>query len=411
MIKKLKEKIENLFTSKTYEIELNEVQSFIEEHSPINKNKANFNDLKVSINNYLFELKQKLSILEKAKLKNENIQKKLIDLMKGNREAYLKRTEDFLDSFPKLEINSTESILEFINLAKTKLGNLNKNTTRAFYVLREFFGQEVGDIAKILKQIDDDLTKVKKSIEQGGSHYQESIKSNLNEIQLINEKKDSIKGEINILKDEISNLNIVIDQNKQKIESLIKTDSYLEIKQREEELIKVDDLINKESDKINNLFKIILHPLGRIYENDNILKTYNLDPTEALISDRSLQIYSRLSNLLESLNKDMDAKNKEKLIEILNELTLENLKNLRNRVENLQNKKKKENNDIQESEVMKKLLDYNNKIKNSKDNISRNEEEIISLEKSLDKYSIENLVLKINEDVIKLTGKEVKINS
>src|SRR3989338_464279 len=124
---------------------------------------AKYNDIKAEI----IVLKENLTILKNAQLMNKNIVVKAQQIMKGNRDMYIKRAEHFIDAVllslsSKGYFSSKRLLSTFEEEAKIFL----ESTGKSYYVLQEFFAHESGAIVKNIKQIENYVHDIKSLIDK-----------------------------------------------------------------------------------------------------------------------------------------------------------------------------------------------------------------------------------------------------
>lgn len=184
----------------------------------------------VRLRSILIKLKRELEYLQDAKLKNPNIPQKMLDIMKGNRESYIKKHRDFLNALnlPK----DYKDVDLFLDDIINSLEDLHASTEKPYYVLKEFFEHESYNVASNVKKIDLLINELKTNIGKFSlrriSKLQQDISNLKFKIQLEKELKEKIKK----IEDYSNDLNKVQEKNKQDIENFKETEEYKELEER-----------------------------------------------------------------------------------------------------------------------------------------------------------------------------------
>ena len=385
------------------EISFDEVLTFIEEH--IKKtSKIDYTVLFLNIKQYLDELKIKVDELSDAKLRNKKIDKKLIQLMQGNRDAYIKRVGHFFHNFSLPNNYDSDTLNDFIQNYRENIEQFNKNTSRAFYVLREFFGNEVGAIAQILKKLDNKMVSLESSFKDEPTQLINKVYGVLSEIKGVESKKESILNESKKINDTIDYISEEIKELIKNFEIIKKGSAYGEISSLVEEREKLNAKIQEISNNYTNKFSklnFLAHKSG-----DRLLKIYIEDPILALEGDRELRIFSVLQNNRGVADK---VKNSDEAISLINLMTLDFFKSFRFELEELQDNKKEISSKIVNNSIMRELSEKEYRKDHLVQKVERLKEELDSLSKAKLKYKTTILKKQLAEDLTHLTQIEVNL--
>jgi len=152
-------------------LKLKEVFSYI----TTEKEKAKSNDEKTiveifsQIKQHKIAAKRAIETLEAAKLQNQNIPTKEKQFMGGNREAYIRKANSFLDSihtgYPHFE-----RMKEFCRQFDENLEVFGKGSFKPYRILQHFFEHEASNISKEISHIDKEAAKIKKIISSSKVH-------------------------------------------------------------------------------------------------------------------------------------------------------------------------------------------------------------------------------------------------
>ena len=284
----------------TESVVLDSIDSWFDKKSNIvfyklNNEVTTFN---IRLKSTLIKLKRDLENLENAKLKNPNIPQKMIDMMTGNRESYIKKNQIFLDS-----INLSKDYTDvdyFLDEIQGSLDDLHKSTQKSYYVLHEFFEHEAYKVASNIKKIDSLITELKNSLSKHSLRKINKLQQDISNLNLKIKLEKEIKEKIKKVEDYSEDLNKVKDKISQDIENFKDTDECKELgkkKERRELLLKK---IEENNNTIYSFFSNIEHALkkySRLSLDENLIKLYLQNPVKALKSDSNLKVLDILKKM------------------------------------------------------------------------------------------------------------------
>ncbi|MFH1589124.1 MAG: hypothetical protein ABIB43_00990 [archaeon] len=340
---------------------------------------------KDQINQKIAETKQLMKKLEESSLMNENIPERVKQIMKGNRQNYIRKTTIFLD-----EVNTPEDYLKISDFSKefsTKLDGLSKETQKSYFVLKEFLQSEVSAVAKKIKEIEDLTIEFNNDIKKKNYHRLEDIKDKLKEYNNSKVNLAALNDEKNRLKEELK----VIETKKKiimnKINDLRVGRSYQEYETLKKDEKTTAEEVQKQKKEIIIHFSTLekaFRKYKRMSLNEQLIDTYLEGPAEAIMKDENLEITIILEKMLQSIGQlELKDKKEEKTKEEIQKLSREFLKELRDK--------------------LKLLIEDSNKIKRKL--ISNTSAMIISEQESL----LENVNQKINEQNKRIEETDNKI--
>ncbi len=106
-----------------------------------------------------------LKKLEAGTLLNKAVEKRHIQIMEGNRVAYIKKIWQFLDAVADTAPLDKERGHQAAEYLRERLESLLKSTQKSYFVLQEFLANESRDIAGNLKAFDRLVTELKETLE------------------------------------------------------------------------------------------------------------------------------------------------------------------------------------------------------------------------------------------------------
>jgi hypothetical protein len=323
-------------------LNINKINDYLKENgfseSNINdKVRPLFDEIKIIIN----EIKVDLNNLEKAELRNPNIHNKALQLMEGNRVAYVRRIELFLNSFNFYDKYDISLLDEIILRYKHDVESMNKATMRSFYIVSEFFKDFTQKVAINIKKIDNLVLKIEKTVNNDFSKKSLTINElleNYNEIKL---KKDSLINSIKKLEEQINLTQNDLDEISKK-EMIVKSSpSYKELSTLLLNKDNLKDELLKEKNVFSEYFSKIEPALKKydyLMPNNKLLLSYLDNSSEAVLDDNHFEILiliDKIKGKIESNEIEFKDKKRDNILSYLNDINknlLLNFKNIYNKI-------------------------------------------------------------------------------
>ncbi len=405
--------LKNLFSKKEPEkinIKIEELDGwFSSESEKINQNlDIHIKEIKEKLNQEICSTKDNLEKLKKAKLRNPNIPTKAKDIMKGNRESYIKAISNFIENIrlPDKECSIKEYHKEF----SSSIQALEKSTGRSYQVLKEFFANEATDIAINIKNIAGIIEEIENFIRNSGIDNIQDISESIRELNKDIKIKSQKEKDLSERESELSNerkkklhYSKMIDDTKRSVEYR----HFMNLKEKEGNILKE---INRNKDLLIQSFSVLNKALKKFskisFEDNKLIKQYIEDPVKALFSDSDLRITKILYRLKSSIDKlNLDNKKKLRTLKEINKLDNEFLLSLLKRHNSLNDQLMLVHEKIKENLTDRKIKDLEEHLEKNKENIRKLENYIESLKKDLDRYHIEENKKQIEnkiKDVLKI---------
>src|SRR3989344_656131 len=382
----------------------------------------------VDLKNWLFEnvsdLKKLNGLYERVNLNILKIKKNLEDLNNimfvDGADVRLKgRISDRINSYKKqvgVFLNKVE------NLDKDKFkdycyhyfllaDDFNKASLQSFYMIQAVFPNNIKNVGASLSELDNNFKEIKQLVYGQGfeNFYNILIKINeFNEKQKIfqdlNEKYNNKIKELEDLNKEIDNL----EKKKADFEGSNSYNEIMQLKKEEEEL-------QTEKTALSSVLIDLFAPLDRVmkkYErldDKSVVINYNKG-LDYLFKDKEFLIINELIKIKNNIdNLENDGKKKERVINRINEINIENLNKLVERWNKINNKLDDINDVLMKSETSKVGVGFNYRISTLKVKIDRLNEEILKLNKKEIEFNKEEYSTWLNENVKNLTGMNANI--
>lgn len=392
---------------------LSEVEPFLEKKilEANGRLASQIKEIRLEINNEIALLKNNLSVLETAEVKNKNLPERALQMMEGNRQIYLSKTRALIE---KIVLPQPSDISDFIESFDKDLDNFDKSIAKSHTILEEFFMEKASVIAASIKKIDKYLRDLRKLIED----------SDLQKLQDLTKTINSAKNRIHILKENKSRIKELECQ----LENLDK-----EIRQKEFQLKKIRDsnaykdtlssLNSKEGfeKELNNLTYVMkssfseIEPALKKYENlsqNKLAKKYLQDPISALSEDSELEITKILDAIQKAIVKHeimlKDTK-KDRIMNELFKLNSEFLKSFLAQEVRLRNEIAEIDSQLASSQILKDLATLENSLVQDKASLQEKTSSLEKMKKSLDEYEIQELKTKIETDFKNMLNVNISI--
>jgi len=354
------------------------------------------------------ELKGKIEQLRKAKLLNPNIPERAKHFADGNREAYIKKAEQFCEG---VELpGKIDELRDFFNRFASSIVELAESAAKPYQILQEFFANETNNIRSAIGTIEKTVLALRETIKSENLAELEQLDREIGELNEKLERQDELSKELEgkqKLADELGNQKQKLGNELNEAEG---DRSYLELKQK---LIAAKENIKKIEQGILGSFSVLETALKKYakvsFEHKEVAESYVKSPVAALSQDFELRIADCLAQIKKLLMKDeLDVKErkKEKTIEEISKLSKDYLANL---VKNYAAAKKDEQgalSAISSSETFKRIKELKSKISKLEQEFARANDELDYLKKKAGKLELE----KAKQEIIEKANQLLIVN-
>mgnify|MGYP006286625859 CR=1 FL=1 len=325
-------------------------------------------ELKSSLNKHLDEL-------EAAEVEGlHRYPKKAIDAMTGNKDLYLRSMRKLLS-----EIKFSGELDEATEQARNyqeKLNETAEKTTKAFYVLSEFFRNECQNVAEDVKKIAKNLEK--RTNKGNYAKFRELKELYDDYLQTLDAKKEH-KSQIQEINSEKKEVQEKYNNLKREIQELKKSDEMKQYNKLKSDLEKTENSLALIRSEYYNKFAIIEKALKKfqyIATEHDIINSYLQDPVGGLLDDKSFKIcpeLQKLSGLLEEGKLDIKGKKKDKTIEMLKNFNKDTLSHYKSKITELQEEVKKKKDELDKFTILEKIAELESRQRQIKRDIEHKE--------------------------------------
>ena len=271
--------------------------------------------------------KQKLQALEQAGLINPDIPERAKHFMKGNREEYTRRINNFLQSIFLPE--DLEKFEVFETQIKESLGELIQGIQRPQTILNEFLASETKETNKAISSIEEAVANYSKKLQE--SRYFEFIEAK----DAINQAKEAQKG-LEALQKEISEVEKAVKDTEDKsrklqeeIDLLKKSKSLTELQEKQQLLAEKKKALEQSLRQKFSTVETALRKYSHIaVNNKELCMAYLNDPVAAVTKDLHFSILELFYDVRKAIERDVLAlkdKKKEKTLDEINSIDKEYL--------------------------------------------------------------------------------------
>jgi len=355
-------KLKDLFNSKPREVSvtMDELPTFIKDSIKAEKKEARGSlEPKMSrIDSLSAKAARQLDSLETAQLQNKKIPTRALQIMKGNREAYIKHTRLFLD-----RLDTEAEPQEFVHHFEKDLERLSSANSRPSMVLNEFFSKETSDVARTIKEMVDTVEEIRK-LKQSESRFVplQKIMEELNSARSALKDKNSSKK---ALEHDISENRNQQEKLRDQMKNLLESRDYSQVKKlsdaKKKAAVALEELENNLLQETGALDSM-LRKYSRISLNPKIVKKFMEKPLLCISNDTEdlVEMLAGLAKSIESGSIDAKEKKSQKAREALESLDMNKIMQIKKDHDRLSEEVRESEEMLRKSAVMRDLdeLEY-----------------------------------------------------
>ncbi len=309
-----------------------ELSSWIDTHT--NQNAKSISDsskpILDKIDDAIFANQANLSKLEHAELKNKNISSRELEIMKGNRQSYIKKTSQFLQQLSSL-YNKEE--ITYADMKKVcdfyiqEIQSYHSATLKPYAVLQHFFANESYIVAKNIKEIDELMKQLQSIVQKQSIEAITDIKTQIASVEAKLKKKTELEKEKKQIEEEYKEQEELCQQALQKMKKIEESDGYQRYLQfvadAQQQQKKIDEHVASLVHSFSVIDKAVRKYAKTVPDKEQFLLLYTEKPLNALQQDVSFEIASLLITIQQQLDAlDIKDDKKDKIELQLNSMTL-----------------------------------------------------------------------------------------
>ncbi len=388
------------------------------------KNEKTYSEIKDELREKLEDLEKEKDALEnnlialrKAKLSNPNISTREIQIMEGNRDLYIKKAMDLLNNIEFKGEMDYDALSGYCGGFEAGFAEFSKGTARAFYILNQFFGNEMNKIAQNLANIEELQRKMRQiSEDPDGLRLMKEVQDGISELVRLKILKSRISDQLNEESSKLLNQKAYLKKLEKQKDELENSDEYAQLDGLRTARMRILKEMESNASSVEEHFSQ-LDKAFRKYQHmsdDNaskIIDDYVQNPLEALSRDSSLRILETLSLMKDRLDSiETDDRKKLRIKEHIDRLDKDFLLERIERNKELLSRLSDVDARIKQDKIMREIEDVNYKMDHAKKQVKRiEEEELKRLNAQLSKIDPEKLKGRISEQMERLTGIKLTI--
>jgi hypothetical protein len=365
------------------------------------------------------ELQDKARILQETEIPEEH-QKgttpRVKTIVLGNKQHYVQAVEHFSERIslpanlhPKI-ITELQQVQQFNQNLNQRLDDFSRISEKSYHAAKHLFYDEVDEIAKVFKAINDVLLKC-------GQRAQElvimiEIEQNFIKLRQETHHKENLLPEIQIKQETIKKLTSQyqeLQEDERRILNSTEYHNYLKLKEEEKEQAVQLKQVN---DKVYSFLSKLNKPLRKYqYDTkDKIIEAYLTDCVQAFWNDEKLKIIPILDALKESLqlNKiSFEEKSQKSYLEQIE--AKEELQEFKEQRKELQSQLQKIAQKLSANSALLELEQNQAKQKQVEQDIAQSKTELLELQQKLEKVSLVVLKDEISKSVNKIFNKKITL--
>jgi hypothetical protein len=285
------------------------------------------------IDSKIAEAKDHLSSLSSAELFNKKISDREVQIMEGNRQTYILKTNLFLTRLSSSKPADIEAVQPYLELFAGEFEALAKGSARSYYMLSEFFHNEAAKVASCVK----DIERLFGQLGQLNENYTSESRPLAEIAELMDLLKNSV-ARLKELKAEkkqedvgLESLQAEEKRLEKEAKALMATAPHHELDRLKAELAAVTLELKKQGDALAADFTALDKALRKFAKKSNdelFIEDYLRDPASALISDTEgyiVPVLSRVKAGIENGSLELKDRMQEKALAKLGSMTEEYL--------------------------------------------------------------------------------------
>ena len=338
------------------------------------------------------QTKEKLQALEQAGLINPNIPERAKHFMKGNREEYTRRINNFLQSISVT--NDIEQFDQFQSKTHEALQELVKGIQRPQTILNEFLAHETKETNAAISSIENEIALFSQKIKQSNYFEFLKVKNSINEAVEAQERLKVIGKQVEEIEQIIKESEDENRKLQEEVQLLKKSKKLTDLKEKQQALAEQKKLLeNSLRQKFSNIETALKKYSHITVNNKRQCEEYLSDPVTALTKDLHLSILNLFYDVKKAVERDvlnLKDKKKEKTLEEINAIDKEYLGSFLTEYGRITKDQKQAAKDIEDLDVITIM-----KLKNDK--IIQNTETIIERQAALKKILKEKQKLDVKD--------------
>jgi DNA repair exonuclease SbcCD ATPase subunit len=296
---------------------------------------------------------------------------------------------------------------------------LTKTSAKSYYVVSEFFGNEIRAVALNIKAIDDVMKSVSGFMEENDQSLViiKQIKEDIGKIQTGEQRIEEAKQKIANLGKDKENIKKELKQVESRISSVKKSKAFSEHKMNKKSIKeKSDELQSLEHEMVSG-FSVLdkaLRKYSKITLSEELVLKYLNNPIETLLGDKELKVIGVLQQLKAAVEKgDLELKDKKKTktLDQIGKLTRERLMDFVKTHDKLKVEIAEKKSLVIKNKASLELKELTYKLEYLQTRLENADAKQKQLQEQLDKFDSDNILSEILKNIQHVFDVEVVIQN
>ena len=374
--------------------------------------KGQIEGIRARVAEQIASARQNIESLGNAQLRNPNIPEKAKHYMEGNREAYIKRTEQFLC---QLSIPDDSALLRnFITGFDSRVEEFGKSTARSYAIMKEFFEEEVSRIAANIRDIDKLVREIKDAAKNSRINEMDRIRHDIARLKNKISHKAFLEQEIRKKEAQINELEKEKARAEHSVAGMEGSREYRDYNMLKHKIGEARKESAEKESEIAHIFASLERPMRKylriVYSDRDLLQKYIESPVKALTEDFSLKIVALLENMKKAILDDtIELKDRQKIrvVEEIKELSKEYLSRFLSEYGKLRKRESELLKEIRSMTVADRLKNARERLKISGAMLDKARKDMEGLDSELGKIDIQSMKKELSEKI--KSGIDVKV--
>jgi len=372
------------------EVEFAKLNVWIDNNLSKNSFNKQIKEFFTNINEQKESLKEKLEILEKAKIdpkEKDKIQDRVKNIVTGHKDNYLREMNRFIEHLETGEEQGLQTAIRFNKSLNKTLDELAKRTAKNYQAAQHLFFKPVEEVFKTVGKINILTRNFGIEVENVGLNKISTIKEIISSIEEDREKKKTLQASLSPKEEELKELSKERESLVEEFNELRASDKFNTLKDLKDEENKLNDLIEDNENKIHSFFSKLgraLRKYEKVTLEIKLVRKYLENPITALLKDNELKIVEVLEKLGGSINDgsvELNDKQKDNALKTIE--TREVLGDLFSWGKELEGKRIVIEKGLNELNVKKEMDSIKQKIKSLDEDNSQIKKEILDIKEKL----------------------------
>lgn len=332
----------------------------------------------------------------------------------GNRDAYVKSLQLFLQSIQVPEVVDQEIALNFCNALNSNLNQFGESTKKNFYISEQLFGIELDKVNQNLRVINSTVNLLKEDLEKEEVIIIKNLRQRVSTLREKQSKFSDLNTRITDLEKKLDPFVNARSQVEEDIKEMKSSKEYEIYERLSKDKAAVERKMKGLEQDVLEIFSQLSKIIKKYNKNKKIkmLDSYVESPFETLLLDLNLEITQHLKDVEQQINAEelqLKGKAKEKMLKTLSILTPQYFTNVTSQYADLKSQFMGIKSRIFSSRLAEEEMRLSSRLDSINSNIKLYESDIQQLKKIKDKIGIDEDKRVITNLLTKLTNKEHSI--